>query len=205
MDIFLVAPPDENQWPSIWKECYNIWKNSPYNINLISDEELDSYIKKDDPEFFETLKEVPKIYKIDYVRYLLLANYGGACFDMDIEILRDFLPMVNPNKIYLKENPFGVGVENSIMISTGESNADFFKAMMLYAKDKITRNLSKAKQPFNVVELVGPLALTDHTLKYMLQHPGKIEVLSHHHFGSLTNEISFTRHHYTNTWHHHTA
>ena len=117
MLIHLIAPKDQTKWLEVWHHCYNIWKSTPYKIKMWHDEDVDQLLKEDDEEFFDILNTLSPIYKFDYVRYLILEKFGGAYFDMDVELIINFIPLLNPNKIYLSEGENNCLISNHIMIS----------------------------------------------------------------------------------------
>ena len=209
MVVHLIAAgklENPNKWPELWHHCYNIWKSSPYEIKLWGDKDIDQLLKEDDEEFFNILNNLPPIYKWDYVRYLILEKFGGAYFDMDIEIVRDFLPLLHPEKIYFMGGKINEYVQNSIMISlTPKTQTRFWvwQSLKNTSKFNILNNIDKAKIEHYTLDLVGPLFLSKwlaQNSKYLEEMNIKYELLSHHHFCSLTNEVSFARHHHASLW-----
>lgn len=209
MIIHLIAAgklEDPIHWPEIWHKCYNIWKSSPYEIKLWKNKDIDNLLKEDDEEFFNTLNSLPPVYKWDYVRYLILETYGGAYFDMDVEIVRDFLPHLNPQKIYFMGGKINEYVQNSIMINLlpkGQERFFMWQAIKNTCKFTILNNIDEAKKEENTIVMAGPLFLSKwlaQNSKFLKDLRVEYELLSHHHFSSLTNEISFSRHHHTALW-----
>jgi len=200
--IHLLAPNDQFKWHSVWKHCYNIWESSPYEIKMWSDEEVDKLLKEDDEEFFNILNTLPPIYKFDYVRYIILEKFGGAYFDMDVEIINgSFLNTLNPIKMYFMECTLGSYIENSIMIATKipQYNQDLFYRIKTYIKRKVIDNIEDCST-FNVLKYVGAYALSDWFSRYIHQTNQQYEILGQYQFASTTNEIVYTRHHQTSEW-----
>ena len=207
MTIHLIAPKQQSEWSEIWVKCYNIWKKSPYKIKLWSDsEDIDNLLKEDDEEFFNIINKLPKIYKIDYVRYLILEKFGGAYLDLDIEIVNNFINLLHPNVTYISEGTSGNYLENSIMISPKEdingTSSVFFERIKDHCKDNILLNYEKCLQDTRqVLYTVGANALSKFTLKNKKFFPNvQLDILSYEHFGSLTNSISFCRHYHIGSW-----
>lgn len=197
MTIHLIAPKNKNKWSEIWHKCYNIWESSPYKIKMWNDEDVDQLLKKDDAEFFDIINKLDPIYKFDYVRYVILEKFGGAYFDMDVEVLIDFIPLLNPNKIYLSEGEKNCLISNHIMISPPEFI--FWYNIKNYAKQKLIKNFSKCKDSeFWTIETVGPIALSNFLLKNPLNY--KYTLLSIHQFSNIDSSLSFSKHHSTNSW-----
>ena len=95
MIIHLLAPEDKNKWRPIWNKCYPSLQNLPYQIKIWNDKEIDNLIKQDNKDFYNTLNTLPLIYKVDYVRYIIMRDYGGVYIDMDVEVINNFIPLIN--------------------------------------------------------------------------------------------------------------
>lgn len=205
MTIHLIAPKDKTQWHNSWHECYKSWEKCPYEIKMWHDEDVDQLLKEDNEEFYNTLSSLPSIYKWDYVRYVILEKFGGAYFDMDVEIVDgSFLNKLNPYKFYYMEGTLGSFIENSILISANPHlgyNQDVFYRIKSYIKSKVINNIEDCTV-FNVLKYVGAYALSDWVSRYQHQTKVKYEILGQYQFGSTTNEIVYTRHHYTSIWNH---
>lgn len=204
--IHLISTLDRKEWHPLWEHCYQIWLTSPYSIKLWGIEEINKELINDDPNFLNILNTLPEIYKIDYVRYHILENYGGAYFDLDIEIVKDFLYMLNPNKIYLMGGRLNEYVSNSIMINLSPTKIirDWvWASLKSKCKFNILNNLKDAQIPNNVINLAGPIFLSNFFSllpKDLKKNNIEYELLSPKHFDSLTNEISFCRHYNLATW-----
>jgi mannosyltransferase OCH1-like enzyme len=196
MLIHLLAPKDQTLWPKIWYKCYDIWKTSPYKIKMWYDEDIDQLLKEDDKEFFNSyLSKLDKIYKFDYVRYLILEKFGGAYFDMDIEIVRDFIFLLNKDVVYIMEGNRDEYLQNSIMISP--PNNRLWTNIKYYCKWNVINHFEKCRSSnFWTVNTVGPLALSSYFSKFK----PPFEMLSYHHFSTTTNTLSFSKHHNTISW-----
>jgi len=59
--------------------------NSDFQFLFFSDEEIDEFLKKYYPIYYESYLKLPvKIQKIDYFRYIAIYHYGGFYFDLDM-------------------------------------------------------------------------------------------------------------------------
>jgi len=207
MVIHLIAPEDKNKWNPIWHKCFKSIKRLPYDVLIWTDEKVDDLLKEDDTYFFnEYLDKLHPIYKWDYVRYIILEKYRGAYLDMDIEIINNFFPMLNPEKFYIKEGTLGSYLENSMMISQSPFFDGMWARVRTYCKNLIINNFSRAiEDKTSTIALAGPDALTKFIIKNIKikedsENKKLFEILSHEHFGSLTNEVSFSRHYNLSTW-----
>ena len=91
MTIHFLAPEDKDKWNPIWEKCFNTWAQTKHDINVWTDEGIDKLLQEDDIYFYENyLNKLDNIYKFDYVRYIILEKYGGAYFDIDIELVNNF-------------------------------------------------------------------------------------------------------------------
>ena len=202
MIIHLIAPKIKDKWHPIWKKCYEIWLSSPYEIRLWEDKEIDSILKEDDIKFYNKLSECPNIYKYDYVRYLILEKYGGAYFDMDMEVKRDFITQLKPNRLYFSEGPSRMGIESSIMIHTGGQNV--FLIGLKNACQRVINSDWRENTVENTLWKTGPMFLTSYVMNYYHEHEvrkGDIQILPWELFSSKHNDLSYCIHHYTNSWH----
>lgn len=199
MVIHLLAPEDKKKWNNKWHYCYNIWKSSPYEIKIWHDEDIDNLIKEDDEEFFNIINTLPPIYKFDYVRYIILEKFSGAYFDMDVEIVRDFIPMLSQTKTHFMEGTGGTLAENSIMIDSLYPNPFFWNRFKMFAKRKVLENLKECQLPYNVLHYVGPWMITEMLIKSFGKNKSYI-LLGYEQFGNPFNNISFSKHHQTHHW-----
>jgi hypothetical protein len=209
MIIHLSAPKDKNSWPDIWHQCYNYWVNSPYKIKLWNDDEIDSLIKNDDLEFFNIINKLPKICKLDYFRALVLEKYGGAYFDLDIEMLFDFLPLTDPSKVYIMGHPpfpsKKLIVQNSLFISSLE-NSLFFYHLKNYFKYTTKKHFNLIQEPYshilpglNIGKIAGSISLSKFVKVYKKSLPF-LEILDYKYFNDSNNSIKFCIHHSIQSW-----
>ena len=204
MTLHFLAPENKDNWHPIWDKCFNTWVKSTHNLNVWTDKGIDKLLQEDDKEFYEEyLKKLNPIYKFDYVRYLILEKYGGAYIDMDIELVNDFFPLLDSNSIYLAEGTSGNYVENCMMISSNirHNCPIFFERIKDFCKDRIKLNYNKCLQDKRqVLYNVGAKALSEFIITQQQFFSVNINRLSYEHFGSLKNTLSFTKHHYSNSW-----
>jgi mannosyltransferase OCH1-like enzyme len=202
MIIHLIAPKDKSKWNKVWYHCYKSWENCPYPIKMWHDEDVDQLLKEDDEEFFTILNTLHPIYKWDYVRFIILEKFGGAYFDMDVEIVdSSFFNKLNSAKIYVMEGTNGSLIENSIMISREDrKDSVMWSRLKEYSKFQVLNNLEDCKEKYKVVNYVGPNLISRYFVKYLSNFKTKYEILSYPQFSSLTNEISFSRHYNISSW-----
>ena len=120
--IHQLAPQDTSKWPNVWYECQASWKKQypDYQYMLWTDEKMDEFMQHEFPSYYEMYKSYPlQIHRIDAVRYFILYKYGGIYADMDIVVLKDFMPRVNRHKIHILESPYKDNeyCQNALMIS----------------------------------------------------------------------------------------
>ena len=205
MIIHLIAPKDKTKWHGSWHHCYKSWKDCPYKIKMWSDSDVDNLLKEDDKEFFEILNTLPSIYKWDYVRYVILEKFGGAYFDMDVEIIDgSFFKMIPSNKMLFMEGTSGTYLENSIMITPiNLLFRKYWKGLKHNAQYSI-KNTPKSDLIYqNVVFKVGAGLISKFFLDRLLNVPEERhwEILGYHQFGCPNNNgITFTKHYHSSIW-----
>ena len=194
---------NQNNWPEIWDKCFNSLAKTKNDINIWDDEGIDKLLQEDDNEFYKHyLNKLAPVYKWDYVRYNILEHYGGAYMDMDIEIIQDFFPMLDKNKIYMMEGDIGELYNNCLMISpNNKKTQEVWRTIRLFVKQRIIDNFELCKDKYNVMRMVGPYALSEWFAKYFQEFtPLKVGVLSKYHFSQVDSDISFSKHYQTSIW-----
>jgi mannosyltransferase OCH1-like enzyme len=203
MTIHFLAPENKSKWHSVWEKCFNTWTKTNYDLSIWTDEGIDELIQKDDNEFYyDYLNQIDPIYKFDYVRLIILEQYGGIYSDMDIELIEDFIPMLNKNKIYMMEGDIGELYSNCLMISPNDNfTQEVWRTLKLFCKQRIIDNFELCKDKYNVMRIVGPFAISEWFAKYFNEfNLPKVGILSKYHFSQIDSDISFTRHYATSTW-----
>lgn len=209
MTIHLIAAgkyQDQESWPEIWVKCFNSLAKTKNDICIWDDEGIDKLLQKEDNNFYnEYLSKLNPIYKWDYVRYIILEKYGGAYFDMDIELIEDFFDKINKTKIYLMEGTGGSYVENSIMISPLTSiNIEFWKRVQKLSKNRVVKNFDKCKNnQKEVIFHIGAFLLSEFAIKGMphsIDSRKYFDILAWEHFGNPEGTLNYTKHWQGNTW-----
>jgi hypothetical protein len=214
MKIHFLAPEDKNKWHPLWDECFNTWAQTKHDLNIWTDKGIDQLLKEDNEEFYtEYLNKLDNIYKFDYVRYIILKKYGGAYVDMDVELVNDFFPLLDPNIIYMMEGTNGTYVENSIMISPiqdpnkpynqkshyEKASYEIWGRIKSMAKNNIIRRFDEINNNSKlVIEVVGPGMLS--TFFSKLKNSLLYDILGYYNFNNPNSTLSFTKHHYSGTW-----
>tara|TARA_R110000822_G_scaffold281276_5_gene403009 strand:+ start:619 stop:1242 length:624 start_codon:yes stop_codon:yes gene_type:complete len=201
----IVAGKYENResWPPIWEQCHQSIEKLGYPIKIWNNKKIFNELKSDDEYFYnEYLSKLDSVYKWDYVRYIILERYGGIYIDMDIEILYNFFPMLNKNKMYMMEGDIGELYNNCLMISPNNlQTQELWRTVRLFIKQKIIDNFELCRDKYNVMRMVGPFALSEWFAKYFSEfNLPKVGILSKYHFGQVDSDISFARHYVTSEW-----
>tara|TARA_R100001015_G_C4586230_1_gene142137 strand:- start:150 stop:773 length:624 start_codon:yes stop_codon:yes gene_type:complete len=203
MIIHFLAPEDRTKWPKLWHHCLKSWQKYNCNYKIWNDNDIDTYLKCYDSEFYKVISGLHKIFKLDYVRYVILENIGGVYADMDMELTAPFIHLLDKQKIYIVEaNASDEYVQNSLMISPP---SNFWSEFLLQCRKNIIENIevvSKYPQitehiPGHIVrKTVGPIALSEF-VKQNNQY--SFDILPATLFNN-SNDISFTKHHQTGIW-----
>lgn len=201
LDIHLLAPNNKDKWHPTWKICYTSWERSIYTTNLWDDNRIDSELELDNKDFYKILNTLPLVYKLDYIRYIILEKYGGMYVDMDVELIQNFIPKLNPNKVYIAGGLFEKEyLQNWLMFSVNPEHKALWTRIKWFARDRIMDNLELASKPENAFSLVGSRVLTDFFNLSNYFRDKSFEVLGYEHFGNPNATISFTKHYTTGTW-----
>tara|TARA_R110002051_G_scaffold61343_1_gene112366 strand:- start:486 stop:1106 length:621 start_codon:yes stop_codon:yes gene_type:complete len=202
MMLHFLAPEDKTKWPPKWHLCLETWKKSHCCIKVWNDEEIDEFIKCNDLEFYKVLDVVHKIFKLDYVRGLILEKIGGAYIDMDVELISPFIHQLDRNKIYIiGASSSDEVVQNSLMISPP---SDFWTRFLTYSRKNIIENLNEVRAYPHIKEdlpgtlvrkTVGPIALSN----FIEEDNENIEILPANLFNH-SHGVCFTKHHQTGVW-----
>lgn len=96
--------------PSLAEKCINSWKRylPDYEIKRWDESNFDVYAI---PYTRDAYLNKKYAFVSDYVRFYALYNEGGCYFDVDVEIIRDFTPI-------LSRGPY-FGIETGIMVAPG--------------------------------------------------------------------------------------
>jgi hypothetical protein len=122
--IHQMAPKDKNDWHPVWEECHLSWKKNFSELEYVhflwNDEEIDSFVQKIFPKYWNFFNEFPfHIMKLDFARYCILYHYGGIYSDMDVYCYKNFSGDIKNKTCYLLESDGKrEKVQNSLMIST---------------------------------------------------------------------------------------
>jgi mannosyltransferase OCH1-like enzyme len=188
-----------SNWPEIWHKCYKSWENCPYEIKMWRDSDINQLLKEDDKEFFSILNTLHPIYKWDYVRYIILEKFGGAYFDMDVEITDpSFLYKLKKDEIYISEGNWNSSLSNHIMISSKTPYSDLiWDSIKETSKNIILNNLDKCKNnPNNSIYTSGPIFLSNYSSRWSF----KYSKLGWPQFSSIDSKLSYSKHHETSYW-----
>lgn len=133
--IHQTAPKGQENWHPLWRDCYNSWKENfregEFRYLMWDDESLDSFMKKNYPEYMEYYNNLPfHIMKIDFFRCALLYKYGGIYADMDMYCYTNFYDELKEDGYILQSSPGSQNekVSNALMASIPGNK--FFKDYM---------------------------------------------------------------------------
>lgn len=204
MLLHFLAPENKNTWHPLWKRCFSSWEKHKNNIKVWNDKEIDDYLIKDDKHFFQNyLNKLPSIYKLDYVRYLILRDFNGLYIDLDIELKIDFVSMLEPNNLYIMEGSLGEYVTNALM--GGElKNTEIWDVLAKDSKYKIIHNIEEClTDPMYTLENVGPMFLSrwfSQNKEWLNKYDIGFQLLGSSSFNKPTSNVYFCQHHHTNSW-----
>jgi mannosyltransferase OCH1-like enzyme len=167
-----------------------------------TDEDIDAMARSRFSWFYPLFSDFPsQIYRADAARYMMLYLYGGVYIDMDMEVMKDFYPILEKDRVSIVGSPFPnvEKVQNSLMASP--PHHPFWL--------EVLRDIAGAAVVMrdSVLDCTGPRMLD----RVMEIHGRGIVVLPVDEFnpapeGSIYNatrwrrDDPYTRHLYTATW-----
>ncbi len=137
-----------SMWPKAWAECQQSWKKHfpNYVYRLWTDEDIDDFINKRYPAFYNFFKSYDRhIKRVDAFRYFVLYEFGGIYADMDYLCLRNFEHLLPKGKVSCNQG--GVDVyQNALMASSAKHPFWHYVFMELY-RDPGHKNVIIATGP----------------------------------------------------------
>lgn len=120
--IHQTAPADKSKWNKVWFECQKSWidLHPDFEYKFWSDEDLDTFMKTEYPEYYEMFTSYDEnIKRIDASRYFILHKYGGIYADMDYKCQHRFFEELPHDKISVARSIYtwDNGFQNALMIS----------------------------------------------------------------------------------------
>ncbi len=196
-----------NQFPILAKKCMQSWKKffpdyqiiewNETNLNL----EINQYVK-------EAYKVKKWAFVSDYFRFWILYQYGGMYFDTDVEVIRDFSPLLNENQAICGfESKYGVN-PGLILYSACSRNSIFKEVLESYRTDKFILPNRIFNEKTIVVRFTDILRTHGLKLNGEKQTIGKLSVFPKEYFCplahpsrklTLTNH-TYTIHHFQGSW-----
>lgn len=160
--------------------------NPDYQYLFFSDDDIDEFISKYYPMYYETYLKLPiKIQKFDFFRYIVLYHYGGIYLDMDMLVLNNFDSILKEKCVIPIEQYFvnsskrynNIAERNDFLLGNYafacEKNNEFMKKLVdnIHSKiNDIVSEYSKLNSEIDkeifVYETTGPDYVTYNYLDY---------------------------------------
>tara|TARA_Y200000002_G_C22616789_1_gene636366 strand:+ start:448 stop:1218 length:771 start_codon:yes stop_codon:yes gene_type:complete len=75
--------------------------NNEYTYLFFSDDDIESFMKKNYLEYYNTYQNLPiKIQKIDFFRYLAVYHYGGIYLDLDMQVNKNMDELLSNDIVF---------------------------------------------------------------------------------------------------------
>lgn len=195
--------------PLLYKECISTWPQyCPEFVFEFWNEDRISKELKLDSFYQQMLMKKKYAFAVDYLRCLILYEYGGIYLDTDMELIKDITPLCN--------NIIFSGLEKENQISCGIIGAQpkhpLMKELMAKVIDdgglnvmpKLFTDVILAK--YNSVNLSDDMKIVGDITIYPTQHfypfnpyrEGEVAQLMYKHI----NKDTFAIHHWAKTWSH---
>jgi len=209
----------DNNIPEKYKPLIESLKklNPTYKYLFFTDKEIDTFLKKNYPEYYKTYLELPVIIqKIDFFRYIAVYHYGGFYFDLDMSGLKSLddsllkhecvFPVdmvIDKSKCEHKRYTEYCNIGMDILLGQyafGAKKGDPFIKELI---DNIHKNIIQIKERYLVdktrsfvYQTTGPDYVTDVYLKY--KDKDDIFILHYNEENQYFGE--YARHNYFGTW-----
>jgi len=116
--------------PLLYKECISTWAQySPgFKIEFWNEERISSDLNVE-KFYYDMLEKKKYAFAVDYLRCLILYEYGGIYLDTDMELVKDITPLI--------DNIIFSGLEKDNQISCGIIGAQKKHPLMLALMKKV--------------------------------------------------------------------
>lgn len=169
--------------PEHWKESHNQWKKlHPEAVYMFwSDKSMDSFVKKNFPEFYSYYKKFPyTIQRVDAFRYMILYTYGGIYSDLDIVPNKNVFNEMGHGDLFLTYSANSYGLYTNMLMASKSQHPFWLEVIEEMKKKEKFYYIGKHLRVFNTT---GPFMLnrvcqnTTHNitlLSYLLYNPSDI-------------------------------
>jgi mannosyltransferase OCH1-like enzyme len=192
--------------------------NSEYKYLFFSDEDIETFLQENYPEYYETYKKFPiKIQRFDFFRYIAVYHYGGFYFDLDmtglanLDDLLDYDCVFPIDEFISKEmcniRRYRFYCDHNINFLLGQyafaakKNNVFIKKLIDYIHKNIDRYISIHNENTDyenyVYKTTGPDFVTDMYLDF--NDKNSVHVL---HYNKRQYFGKYARHNFRGTWKH---
>ena len=198
-----------NDLSALNQKCIDSWeKKLPgYKICFWNEVEISNVFKEEELIFYhEMLNNKKYAFAADYVRCLVLEKYGGIYLDTDVEVLKDFSPLLN-NSSFLgledinKPNCAILGSEkNSKFISDLKKEVERSKGLVEIQIVAFNVLIRVYKKDMNFVSpcIINDVAVYPEEFFYPY-NPYKSNSIGQLLFSDVTSE-TYAIHHWAKTW-----
>ena len=192
--------------PNLAEKCIASWKKQlpDYKITCWSEENFD--IDNSVPYLKEAYSKKKFAFVSDYVRLYALYNYGGIYLDTDVEIIRNFSPLLNDKTI--------LGYETDESISTAfiavPPKTPWIKSLLdIYKKRHFIKEDGSLDFTTNVAFISEYLKEQGIVLNGEYQETDKLQIYPSEYFSPRSwdngkyniTKLTYTIHYFAGTWH----
>jgi mannosyltransferase OCH1-like enzyme len=145
-----------------YKNCFirtiKFLENTKWKHYFWDKQKIEDFILKEYPDYWNIYNKCHiLVQKLDVARYIILYHYGGCYMDMDMEILKDFINLIDINDELIFSLVKIGGYNNGILFSS--KNNKFWFDFLKNIDNKI--NLIKFDNMINVQLSTGPFNFTN--------------------------------------------
>lgn len=133
----------------------------------------------------------------DYIRLYAIYNYGGIYLDMDIEILKNFEPLLGASYMLAYERPSGKGIEAGCF--GAEKGNSYIKDCLKYYEG---RTFVNADGSFNLTPLPQIMykVLKEREYNYSVYDHNYFTAKSYETGQEYPSDVTYAIHHFAGSW-----
>lgn len=185
-----------NDFPPIVKKCMDSWRVHMPEWEIILWNEENSFLNH--PFVQKALHEKKYAFVADYVRFHVLYNYGGVYLDTDVEVVKDFTPLLSNGFFASYEDTSNKYIGTAVLGS--EKNNIYIKDVLKYYDDLNTYETSPSilSKVYNEKKFEG-IELYSYSFFYPYNPYDKTQEVKQLFFSDIVNN-TFAIHHWNYSW-----
>lgn len=173
--------------PDKWKAADTACKQilSDYTHRLWTDDEMESFVKTEYPDFYPTYKAYKyHIQRCDVFRLLVLYKYGGIYMDLDVVCKQRLDNLLNYDLVLARSNNIKTVFANLFFMASPNNP---FIGYCIQQLPKHVQSYSNSGKHFHVMYSTGPMFITKMVNEYNLKNIPNAYVMTNQEFAGDCN------------------